>query len=162
MFARATLFTVVLFILTFAVGCEEAEPLEKLAPVGARPFVPAHKQAPAPPPPPPPPPRAMPAPPPLAALVRDRFGIPVVTLTFEERRRVLTDAEASRLITRLAADDAFFDGINGCSCGGVDVRIARGDEHIDFSVDCGNVYLADRTHICTLASDIVEQIDALL
>ncbi|HEY5923402.1 MAG TPA: hypothetical protein VIV11_17100, partial [Kofleriaceae bacterium] len=137
-----------LWITALLVACHEDEPLERLAAPPAVHINPAI--APPPPaPPPPPPPRAIPAPPPLAALVRDRFGIPAVTLRFNERTRELTDAEASRLVTRLAADDAFSDGINGCSCGGVEVRIARGSEHVDFSVDCGNVYLADRTHVGT-------------
>lgn len=173
MFVRATA------IVVLVVGaCHDDEPLEKLVPVEPlRTFEAPHSLQPPPPPPPPPPPQAMPPPPAIAALVRDRFGAPSVTLyTFAPdgkgrgeflgraiRRSVpLAPAQAAKLIARLAADDAFMDGVYGCTCGGVGVRIEYGDDHVDFVVDCGNVYLADDEQAGSLAGDIVEYIDALL
>ena len=140
-------------------GCRNDEPLEKLAPSGMRTFEPTSR--PAPPPPPPPEAKAGPAPEPIGAFVRDRFGAPSVTLSFEQRSVELSASQARRLVERLAAHDAFFDGMNGCACGAVGVRIARAAEHVDFVVNCGNVYVGER-HVGVLAGDIIEYIDALL
>lgn len=170
MFAQAALIAV----LTVA-ACHRDEPLEKLAPVEPVRTFQASQPLQPPPPPPPPAERARPAPPAIAALVRDRFGAPGVTLytfaadgepAFLDRavRRVvpLAPAHAAHVVGRLAADDAFGDGMNGCTCGGVGVRIARGEEHVDFIVDCGNVYLEGGAQVGTLADDVVDYIDARL
>jgi hypothetical protein len=154
----------VLIVALCVVGCREDEPLERLAPIDMHTFntSPISRPTPPPPPPPPPPePKPQPAPAPIAAFVRDRFGAPTVTLSFDGRTVELPEAQVRHFVARLAADDAFFDGMIGCSCGRIRVRIARGAEHVDFELDCGNVYVEDR-FAGVLAEDLIAYIDAQL
>lgn len=157
-------------------GCREDEPLEKLAATDVRTFDPAAPNRPPPPPPEPPVLHHIGPPPEIAALVRDGFGAPLVTLfdlTSEDtsahaflghavRKTTALDArESIRFAAALAADDAFTDGHNGCTCGPVGVRIARGRAAVDFTVDCGNVRLADGRDAGTLAERVNGYIDSL-
>lgn len=113
--------------------------------------------------------------------MRDRFGIPEITLYELEsawnyeyvppvhdflgsviiRSAKLEPAQAIELVERLARDDAFWDGYHGCACGSLGIRIARGREHVDFIVDCANVFVAGRRSVGTLASDLSDFVDHL-
>jgi hypothetical protein len=151
-----------LIVALCGAACRDAPPLERLeAPDPV--VVDEMKRPPPPPPPPPPPQRAIAAPPDIARLVRDRFGTATVTLRVHASERMirLSHAQSVELVRRLARDDAFQDGANGCTCGPVDVRIARGDDAVTFVVDCGNVYLGDR-HVASLHDDVASYIEALL
>lgn len=160
-----------------ASACDEAEPLERLAPRGVRTFEPNPWKN--PPPPPPPPPRVKPVgpPPQIAALVRDRFGAPEVTL-FElayadderaadfmgyviVRSAKLELAQAVALVERLAGDESFMDGYDACACGRLGVRITRGSEHLDFVVNGTNVSVAGEGDVGALATDVRELVDKL-
>lgn len=167
--------TAFLVVVTVVAGCRADEPLEKLAATDVRTFEPASATRP-PPPPPPPVLRHLGPPSEIAALVRDGFGAPLVTLfelTTEDasahaflghavRKRIALDArESIRFAAALAADDAFTDGHNGCTCAPLGIRIARGRAAVDFTVDCGNVRLADGCDAGTLAERVNGYIDSL-
>lgn len=167
-----------LIVVLCTSACREDAPLERLSGDGASMFEVWPLGIPPPPPPPPPPHVTLVGPPPeIAAFVRHRFGLPEITFYELEyadeppadnfmghvikRRARLEDAQVIALVDSLAGDEAFADASNLCSCGPLGVRISRGREHVDFIVDCANVYLNRPDEVGSLAPDVSELVDRL-
>ena len=145
-----------------ALSCRTEPPLERLpaprAEIEIKPLPP-----PPPPPPPGPPPEVTFAGPPDELLpVLVQAAEPPVVRFFDlvesaaedsflgygiQRRKRLEDADARRLVERLAANDSFVDGGEyGCVGDPIGVRIARGDVERDVVVDCGHMYFTTSRH----------------
>lgn len=155
-------------VLVCFAACEPGEPLERLYVDDLAFFDQSVEQPPAPAPPSPPVVRGIPAPPAIARLVRDRLGAPEVTL-FKLSKRIedgvhlgyaiddatrLEPAETQRLVALLADDEALLDGLDGCTCSALGVRIARGSDHVDFIIDCGNVSVSATSPVGALSTEL--------